>query len=132
MLCRWLYRGLFYVQHVIYFYVMSLATLEAELCACMEGLSLSLPIMIQMDSLVAVKLIQAKEVDRSIYASLIKEIRYFMSLRESCITHINHSQNKVSDSLAKFARLEGRTMTWIGSGPLVATELAIIDCLNLS
>jgi hypothetical protein len=29
-----------------------------------------------MDSLVAVKLIQAKEVDRSIYASLIKEIRY--------------------------------------------------------
>ena len=69
--------------------------------------------MIEMDSPVAVKLIQAKEVDRSIYVSLIKEIRYLLSLRESCITHINRSQNKVSDSLAKFAHLEGRTMSWI-------------------
>ena len=62
--------------------------------------------MIEMDSIVAVKLIQAKEVDRFVCASLIKEIRYLMSLRDSCITHIN-----CSDSLAKFARLEGRTMT---------------------
>mgnify|MGYP002413821864 CR=1 FL=1 len=69
------------MYNVLYIYVMSLANLEAELCACMEGLSLSLPVMIHMDSLVAVKLIQAKEVDRSIYALLIKEIRYFMSLR---------------------------------------------------
>uniref|UniRef100_A0A453PIE7 RNase H type-1 domain-containing protein n=1 Tax=Aegilops tauschii subsp. strangulata TaxID=200361 RepID=A0A453PIE7_AEGTS len=111
--------------------------LEAELCACMEGLSLAiqrteLPVAIEMDSLIAVKMIQAKEVDRSIYASLIKAIRYLMSIRESCITHIVRSQNKVSDSLAKFARLEGRTMTWIGSGPLVATELATIDCMNFS
>ena len=121
-----------FMYNVLYIYVMLLATLEAELCVCMEGLSLSLPVMIQMDSLVAVKLIQAKEVDRSIYASLIKEIRYFMSLRESCITHINHSQNKVSDNIGKFACLEGRTMTWIGSGPLVAIELAVIDYLNLS
>uniref|UniRef100_A0A452XHB7 RNase H type-1 domain-containing protein n=1 Tax=Aegilops tauschii subsp. strangulata TaxID=200361 RepID=A0A452XHB7_AEGTS len=87
--------------------------------------------MIEMDSIVAVKLIQAQEVDRSVYASLIKEIRYFMSLYDSCITHINHSNNKVSDSLAKFARLEGRTMTWIGSGPSEALEFAVIDCMDL-
>ena len=67
--------------------------------------------MIEMDSIVVENLIQAKEVDISVYASLIKEIRYLMSLHDSCITHINRSQNKVSDSLAKFARLEGRTMT---------------------
>uniref|UniRef100_A0A453SWV1 RNase H type-1 domain-containing protein n=2 Tax=Aegilops tauschii subsp. strangulata TaxID=200361 RepID=A0A453SWV1_AEGTS len=110
--------------------------LEAELCACMEGLSFAiqrsvLRIMIEMDSIVAVKLIQAQEVDRSVYAPLTKEIRYLMCLRDSCITHINRSQNKVSDSLAKFARLEGRTMTWIGSGPSQALEFAVIDCMDL-
>jgi hypothetical protein len=54
-----------------------------------------------------------------------------MSLRDSCITHINSSQNKVSDSLARIARLEGRTMTWIGSGPSEALEFAVIDCMDL-
>ena len=87
--------------------------------------------MIEMDSLVAVKLIQAKEVDRSIYVSLIKEIRYLLSLRDFCITHVNRSQNKVSDSLAYFARSEGRTMTWLGSGPPDALELAAMDCKDL-
>ena len=42
------------------------------------------------------------------------------------------AKKKGSDSLGKFSRLEGRTMTWIGSGPLLATELAFIDCLKLS
>ena len=111
-------------------------SLEAELSACMEGLSFAiqrsdLPVEIEMDSIVAFKLIQAKEIDRSVYSSLIMEIRHLMSLRDSCITHINHSQNKVSDSLAKFARLEGRTMTWIGSGPSEALEFAVIDCMDL-
>ena len=106
--------------------------LEAELCACMEGLSFSihrseLP-QIDMDSIIVVKLIQASEVDRSVYSSIIKEIRYLMSLRENCITHVSRSQNKVSDSLARFARSEGRTMTWLGSGPPEALELAAIDC----
>jgi ribonuclease HI len=108
--------------------------LEAELCACMKGLSFAiqrseLPVIVEMDSFVAVNLIQASEVDRSIYSSIIKEIKYLMSLRESCITHVNHSQNKVSDSLAKFARIEGRTMTWVGSGPQETIELAAMDCM---
>ena len=101
--------------------------LEAELCACMEGLSFAiqrseLPVIVEMDSIVAVKMIQASEVDRSIYSSIIKEIKYLWSLREVCITHVNRSQNKVSDSLANFARIEGRTMTWLGSGPHVSIE----------
>ncbi|KAM3391008.1 hypothetical protein ACQJBY_012570 [Aegilops geniculata] len=110
--------------------------LEAELCACMEGLSFALqrsdlPIIIGMDSIVAVKLIQGREEDRSIYASLIKEIRHLLSLRDSCITHVNRTQNNVSDSLAKFARGEGRTMTWLRSGPEVALSLAFDDCKDL-
>ena len=107
--------------------------LEAELGACMEGLSLAiqksdLPVIIEMDSLVAVKMIKGREPDRSIYASLVKEIRYLMSLRECCITHVSRHVNKVSDSLANFARIEGRTMTWLGYGPSVAVELAAADC----
>ena len=68
--------------------------IEAELCACMEGLSLAiqrsdLTIMIEMDSPVAVKLIQAKEVDRSIYVSLIKEIRYIFCLSVNIVLLIS-------------------------------------------
>lgn len=106
--------------------------LEAELSACMEGLSLAiqrsdLPVIIKMDSLLAVKMIQERGQDRSIYASLVKEIRYLMSLREVCITHVGRLQNKVSDSLAHFVRTEGRTMTWLGFGPSNAVELALAD-----
>ena len=84
-----------------------------------------------MDSLIAVKLIQDMDVDRSIYLSLIKETRYLMSIRETCIIYISHSQNKVSDSIAKFARLEARTMTWLDFGPQDAINLAVIDCKDL-
>ena len=71
--------------------------LEAELCACMECPSFALqrsdlPIIIEMDSIVFVKFIQGREEDRSIYASLIKEIRHLLSLRDSCITHVNRTQ----------------------------------------
>lgn len=84
-----------------------------------------------MNYVVLVKLIQAQEVDRSVYSLLIKEIRYHMTLRESYITHVNRTQNKINDSLTKFACLEGGTMTWTGSGPLVVVELATIDCMNI-
>jgi ribonuclease HI len=79
--------------------------LEAELCACMEGLSSSIqrtkqPITIEMDSSAAVSMITCDGIDRSVYASLVNEIRYLLSLRQTCITHISRSQNKASDSLA--------------------------------
>lgn len=50
--------------------------LEAELCACMEGLSLAIqrtetPIVIETDSSIAVSMISCEEVDRSVYASQI-------------------------------------------------------------
>lgn len=106
--------------------------LEAELCASMESLSLTIqqcdaPI-IEMDSLVVVELIQARNLDRSIYASIVKEIKYLMSLRDWCITHVSRNQNKDRDNLANFARMEGRAMTWLGSGPPVVVELALADC----
>ncbi|KAE8777909.1 Long chain acyl-CoA synthetase 9, chloroplastic [Hordeum vulgare] len=67
--------------------------LEAELGACMEGLSLALsrtelPIAIEMDSLLAVKMIQSRDDDRSLYCYLVREIKHLRSLRETSITHI--------------------------------------------
>ena len=41
------------------------------------------------------------------------------------------TQNNVSDNLAKFARDEGSTMTWLGAGPEVALSLAFDDCKDL-
>ncbi|XBI67645.1 hypothetical protein VPH35_046956 [Triticum aestivum] len=110
--------------------------LEAELCACMEDLSFSiqrsdLPVQVEMDSLMAVKLVQALDIDRSVFSSIIKEIRYLLSLHDFCITHVNRSQYKVSDSLAYFARSEGITMTWLSSGPPDALKLDAMDCKDL-
>lgn len=57
------------------------------------------------------------EVDRSVYASLVSEIKFLLS----------HMQNKASDRVASFARVEGRSMTWVGpSSDRVASNTSII------
>ena len=53
-----------------------------------------------------------------------------MCLRDSCVTHVNHNQNKVGNSLANFFRLESRTVTWVGSRPVDSSELAKTDCMD--
>ncbi|KAE8770450.1 23.5 kDa heat-shock protein [Hordeum vulgare] len=98
-----------------------------------SGLSLALsrtelPIAIEMDSLLAVKMIQSRDDDRSLYCSLVREIKHLRSLRETSITHIYRQQNRVSNSLANFARSEARTITWLGSGPTEVLELNASDC----
>ena len=86
-----------------------------ELCTCMEELSFSLqmsalPITIDLDSSIAVSLIQGKWEDKSIYVSIVKEIKYLKVLQLPCATHVSRCQDKASDSLARFARIENRTM----------------------
>ena len=54
---------------------------STELRACMEGLSSALkrsdlPIIVEMDSILAVKLIQSRDLDKSIYACIVKVINY--------------------------------------------------------
>ena len=51
-----------------------------------------------------------------------------MSLRRTCINLVNRTQNKVSDSLARFARVEGRILIWIGLGPSDSVDLTCADC----
>ncbi|VAH88391.1 unnamed protein product [Triticum turgidum subsp. durum] len=99
----------------------------------MEGLSSSiqrsdLPIAIEVDSAMVVGMITGGGMNRSAYASLVNEIRYLLTFRQSCITHVSRSQNKASDSLATFGRVQGMTLTWIGSGPPEVLELVATDC----
>ena len=62
--------------------------------------------------------------------SIVRDIRHLMCLRDSCVTHVNHNQNKVGNSLANFFRLESRTVTWVGSRPVDSSELAKTDCMD--
>ena len=106
---------------------------ESELYACLEGLSsavqrTSLPIQVEMDSFVAVAMITCGDTDRSLYSSLVNEIRGLLNLHQACITRIARSQNKASDRLASFGRLSNRTMTWLGSGPPEVLEIVAEDC----
>ncbi|KAM3310280.1 hypothetical protein ACQJBY_031145 [Aegilops geniculata] len=99
----------------------------------MEGMSLALqrcdlPIAVEMDSLEAVSLISSPDMDRSVYSSIVREIKYLLGLRKTCISRIARTQNKASDCLASFARIQGRTMTWLGAGPVEVVEIASMDC----
>ena len=107
--------------------------LEAELRACLKGLTASvqrttLPIQVELDSSVAVAMITCGDIDRSIYSSLVSEIRNLLSLHQTCITHVARSWNKANDLLASFGRLNNRTMTWSGSGPPEVLEVVADDC----
>lgn len=51
-----------------------------------------------------------------------------MSLRLTRITHVSRSQNMVSDVLARFARVDNRTIVWLASGPPEVVELCMNDC----
>ncbi|KAI4965720.1 hypothetical protein ZWY2020_051869 [Hordeum vulgare] len=101
----------------------------------MEGISFAiqrsdLPILIEMDSSRAVAMISSGGPDRSMYASLVGEIKYLMSLRKTCINLIPRSQNKPSDRLASFGRIQGRTMTWVSSAPEDVLKLVLDDCMD--
>ena len=70
-----------------------------------------------MDSFSAVNILNGRDMDRSVYASLVAEIKHLKSLRMARITYISCSQNVVSDILASFAKTERRTIVWLGSAP---------------
>ena len=81
-----------------------------------------------MDSLVVMKLVQTRDLARSIYASIVKKITYLMSLHESCITHVSRMKNKVSDCLANFARWQNHGLVF---SPPDVVELAPTDVNNI-
>jgi ribonuclease HI len=111
--------------------------LEAELLACLDGLSLALersalPIIIDTDCSQLVSLVLAKGIDRSPYHSLVSEIKFLASSGRACsFVKVDRGQVRVSHVLANFARTERRTVTWLGSGPDVALrELELESLVN--
>lgn len=99
----------------------------------MEGMSIAtqrtgLSICVETQSLSAVNMVNEKGTSRSSCASLVGEIKHLMSLCTTCITHINRSQDCVSDFLASFARIESGTVVWLGSGPPEVVDLCKKDC----
>ena len=106
--------------------------LEAELEACLEGLKLSrqhsqLPLIIETDSSLLVDAVKSLVDDRSNFHVLVNDIRRLVSLDSCClVTKASRTQVRVSDALAKFARTQDRTMTWLGSGPDCADRKSVV------
>jgi ribonuclease HI len=96
--------------------------LEAELCAAREGLVLALnwctqPLILEMDCLEIIKMLQNKNMDRSVYTTIIEDVKSLLKDRQTCITHVKRAQNISSHFLANFARINGCTAVWLSSGP---------------
>jgi ribonuclease HI len=96
--------------------------LEAELCAVREGLSLAMqwcnqPLILETDCLEIVKMIRNEDIDRSVYTTLVEDIKSLRKDRHFCFTHIKRVQNISSHFMANYARLNRHTELWHLSGP---------------
>src|SRR6266508_2746182 len=80
----------------------------------------------------------AKTQDRSPLTHQISEIKaLFYGSREVSILIVDRSQNRASHCLANFARVEGRSVMWFGSGPecvlqAQADDLSVTLLFNIS
>ena len=109
--------------------------LQAELEACREGILQTRhfsdrPCVVEMDSCEAVNRIHRGEMDRSPDTFVIEEIKELLaSSAPMHLVVISRDINGVSHTLANFGRVQGRTMTWIKSGPVDVLELCRQDCI---
>jgi hypothetical protein len=91
--------------------------LGAELNAVLEGLKLALHLCdLRLICSEVLNLLNKEGVDRSVYASLIEEIKVLLKFCQHCITQVKRCQNSCSVFLAKFARTNSLTTLWLASG----------------
>ena len=102
--------------------------------ACREGLDLALhctglPIAIELDCAQAVLMLNTSHGDHSLDRTLVRDIQLLMSDDpwEISITHIRHTQNKVSHSLIAYGRCTPRTAVWLGGGTEEVVSLSKND-----
>ena len=113
------------------------SALEAEVAACMEGISLTLarttlPFILETDCLTAANMIRDVDTNRSPVAALIGEIKHLLSLgREHVIAHVSRNKNKTSHALAQMGISELRTAVWLRHGADEIGALCHQDCNNL-
>ena len=99
----------------------------------MEGISLahqwsSLPLVLQSDCEVALKAIEDKTKNHTIFDHLIEEVKRLMNLREVVLVKIACDQNRVAHCLANFGRNRGSTSCWVCHVPECASQLVLADC----
>jgi ribonuclease HI len=105
------------------------APLEAELRACVEGLTLALvqsqlPIIVETDCSQLVAATKSLAQDRSPFLFWIAELLALVNQGRVCtFVKVERSQVRVSHILANLARVERRTATWLGSGPEVVLQV---------
>jgi ribonuclease HI len=110
------------------------SALEAELCACMEGIALAVqwsqePIIVETDCALVVSMVTSKDMDSSYLGHLVAEVKIQLaSDRQIRIVKIPRTQNKASDALARFGRISDRTVVWLRSGPDDCLDFILRDC----
>jgi hypothetical protein len=88
-----------------------------------------LPIIVESDFSLLVYAARSFSLDRSPFCNLINEIRHLASLSSKCdFVKVEQGQVRVSDSLARLARVQRLSMTWLGSGPEDVLQLLELDC----
>jgi hypothetical protein len=102
--------------------------LEVELHACVEGLVLALqhsqlPIIVESDCSQLVYAARSSSLDRYPFYNLINKISSKCDFVKGERGHV-----RVSDSLARLARVQLFSMTWLGSGPEDVLHLLELDC----
>jgi hypothetical protein len=107
--------------------------LGAEVSAVREGLVLALhwcndPLIVELDCLELVVMLQNEEIDRSVYSSVIEEIKTLLKVRQTCVTHVKRCQNNSSHFLADYARTQECTAVWLSSGPEGLMSICHDDC----
>jgi hypothetical protein len=70
-----------------------------------------------MDCLEIIKMLQNKNMNRSVYTTIIEEVKSLPKDRQTCIIHVKRAQNISSHSLANFARINDHTAVWLSYGP---------------
>ena len=111
------------------------SALEAEIAACMEGVSLTLewssdPFILETDSTTAVAMITEAAANRSPVASLVEETKRLLGLgHEHGIAHVRRDGNQVSHELAQMGRAP-RTAVWLRHAPVEITPLCNLECDN--
>ena len=109
------------------------SALEAEIAAILEGVSLARDrsnehIMVEMDCMVAARMITAQVPDRSLLAPMVNDIKHLLSSRSHGIMAIGRDQNKASHALAHMGCVLPKTAVWLRCAPNEILALCQSEC----
>lgn len=105
---------------VCHFLHSSTSPLEAELAACLEGVTLALertdgPLIVEMDCMQGVDFLTEQSVNRSPVASFVWETKSLLyGGRQHKIQHVCRSSNAAAHFMAQMGRSSQRTVVWLG------------------